>query len=84
MVVIRFKAPSDWSTTATTVVCKAVKREARAASVTELAGKRSKMPGKRSKVWLYYTSVSPGISKCLKCGKMILAKTGNTSNMIKH
>lgn len=42
------------------------------------------MQPKRSKAWLYYEPVAPGINTCKKYGKHIPGKTGNTSTMIKH
>lgn len=39
---------------------------------------------KRSKVWLHFAKVDEKSVRCNICNKIIAAKTGNTSNMMKH
>lgn len=41
------------------------------------------MSQQRSKVWLHFTKTEDGV-KCNVCDKKVAAKTGNTSNLMKH
>lgn len=55
------------------------------ASITEVCRQKKKEEKpKISKDWLHFVKVTCKIPKCNICGKINVAKCGNTNNLIKH